>query len=127
MDSVRLDSWLNAARIFKTRSLAAKAVRGGKVKVGGESVRPSRPIRLGDRISITIPRYRRELEVLDLEAKRQSPARARELYLEHEEDIPPEDKKLMDVLRKAGPRRERGTGRPTKRERRLIEKFRGGD
>jgi len=127
MDTVRLDSWLNAARIFKTRSVAAKAVRGGKVKVGGQSVRPSRAVRPGDRISITVPRYRRELEVLDLEAKRQSPPRARELYQEHEAEIPPEERKLMDILRRAGPRREQGAGRPTKRERRLIDRFRRGE
>jgi ribosome-associated heat shock protein Hsp15 len=124
MDSARLDAWLNAARIFKTRSTAARAVRAGQVKVGGERVRPSRQLRPGDRISITIPRRRRELEVLDLEVKRQSPVRARELYREHEAEIPPEERELMEILRRAGPRRETGMGRPTKRERRILDRFR---
>jgi ribosome-associated heat shock protein Hsp15 len=64
---------------------------------------------------------------MDLEVKRQSPPRARELYKEHEADIPAEERELMDVLRRAVPRRERGMGRPTKRERRELERFRKRD
>lgn len=124
MESVRLDVWLNAARIFKTRSLAAKAIRSGHVRVDGERVRPSRLIRSGVRISITIPRRRRELDVVDLEWKRQPPARARELYEEQQAEVPEHEQELENMLRFAGPRRERGTGRPTKRERRELDRFR---
>lgn len=124
MDGARIDAWLNAARIFKTRSKAAQAVRAGQVKVDGARVRPSRLVRAGDRVSVTVPRRRRELEILDLEVKRQPPARARELYEEHEAEIPEHERELERMLRRATPKRERGSGRPTKKERRLLEKLR---
>src|SRR4051794_41192835 len=70
---VRIDKWLWAARLFKTRALAADAVKGGRVHVGGQPVKPSREVRPGDRLEVTIGQRRLVLDVLAL-AERRGPA-----------------------------------------------------
>ncbi|PHV19345.1 RNA-binding protein S4 [Janthinobacterium sp. BJB446] len=121
MTTVRLDKWLWAARFFKTRSLASEAVDTGKVKVGGERVKPARSVRVGDELAIDNGAETWEVAVLGLSDKRGSAPVARLLYGETPASIArreqlAEERKLF---------REPGTtikGRPTKRDRRQLSK-----
>ena len=116
-DNVRIDQWLCAARIFKSRTLAGRACASGHVSLNGRSVRSSHPVRIGDRLSASVPRGQLELEVIGLAHKRLGAALARALYEDHSPPPPPRDEWM--------PRRDRGAGRPTKAERRALLKFRG--
>ena len=120
MDSVRIDRWLSAARVYKSRTQATQACVGGRVKVNDESVKPHFALRVGDRVHAGTERGPRVLEVAGLAEKRLSPQLARELYVDH--SPPPEPR----PLRPSVPRRDPGAGRPTKRERRQIDRFRRG-
>jgi ribosome-associated heat shock protein Hsp15 len=120
LDSIRADKWLWAARVFKTRSLAAKACDGGKVDVNAEAAKPAKLVRAGDRVEVTLPRGRRRiLKVTAIGDRRGSAEIARELY---EDLTPPEPPRLRQA---PPPFRAPGTGRPTKRERRDIDRLRG--
>ncbi|HEX7671721.1 MAG TPA: RNA-binding S4 domain-containing protein [Polyangiaceae bacterium] len=118
MDAVRVDTWLSAARIFKSRTAARDAVLGGHVKVNGEAVKPSQAIRPGDEIRATGPRGLTIVRVLGLAEKRLSPQLARALYEDHSPPPPPKEEQM--------PRRDRGAGRPTKADRRELARFRAG-
>lgn len=123
--SIRIDQWLWAARLYKTRSLANQACRGGKVQVEGAAVKPARPLRENEVVEIKQPPILRQYRVKNLAAKRVSAALARELV----EEITPaaELEKLAlarrDPLGLVFASRDRGSGRPTKKERRELEKF----
>jgi ribosome-associated heat shock protein Hsp15 len=117
MDWVRVDRWLCAARIYKSRTQASDACGGGHVSVNGATVRASHPVRIGDRVRALAPRGQVVLEVAGIEDKRQSPARARELYVDHSPPPPPREARVAI--------RPRGAGRPTKAERRATDKLRG--
>ena len=118
--SARLDRWLWAARFYKSRSLAHAACNGGKVDVNGQAAKPSRAVRPGDRIRLTLGEWRREVVVKDLRERRGPAAEARALYEDLSPPPPPRAKRLLPpVLRPVG------LGRPTKRERRRIERLRG--
>ena len=120
MQSVRLDKWLWAARVFKTRSLAAAACDGGKVDVNEQSAKPARALRPGDLVRVTLPQGRRRiLRVAVLDDRRGPAGVARTLY---EDLTPPEPPRPRGG---APPRRGPGAGRPTKRERREIGRLRG--
>ena len=115
--SIRIDRWLWAARAFRSRSLAARACDGGHVTVNGASAKPHKPVRTGDLIVITERGGQRQWRVIDL-AERRGPATvARTLY----EDLTPIPR--PQPADPAMPRRERGAGRPTKRERRRMERY----
>jgi len=116
MDSVRIDRWLCAARVYRSRSQATDACAGGHVRVNGELVRASRMIRVGDEVSALAPRGPVVLEVVALADKRLGPPKARELYADHSPPPPPREERVAI--------RARGAGRPTKAERRAIEKLR---
>jgi ribosome-associated heat shock protein Hsp15 len=119
-ESVRLDRWLWAARFYKTRSLAHAACEGGKVDVNGQAAKPSRSVRIGDRIRVTLGEWRRELTILALGERRGPAPEARALYQDLSPPPPPRARRLLPpVLRTAG------LGRPTKRERRLLDRVRG--
>lgn len=118
-DSIRIDKWLWAARAFKTRSLAAAACDGGKVDVNGEAAKPAKPLRGGERLEITIPNGRRILKVVALSERRGPASEAQKLY---EDLTPPAPPRLRQAK---PPYREPGAGRPTKRERREIDRLRG--
>jgi ribosome-associated heat shock protein Hsp15 len=119
-DSIRLDKWLWAARVFKTRSLASTACDGGKVDINAETAKPARRVRAGDRIEVTLPRGRRRiLKVTAVGDRRGSADAARRLY---EDLTPPEPPRPRQA---PPPFRAPGAGRPTKRERREIERLRG--
>ncbi len=120
---VRVDRWLNAARVFGSRELAAEACDGGKVDVSGTRAKPHKLVGPGDLLKVTAPRGELILKVAKVAEKRLSPPLARELY----EDLspPPEarPKPMGELPLPDIPRRERGAGRPTKRERRVIDKW----
>lgn len=119
-DSIRADKWLWAARVFKTRSLATRACDGGKVDINAEAAKPAKLVRAGDRVEVTLPRGRRRiLKVTAIGDRRGSAEIARELY---EDLTPPEPPRLRQA---PPPFRAPGTGRPTKRERRDIQRLRG--
>ena len=119
MDDVRLDKYLWAVRVFKTRSDAAEAIRNNKVTVNGSSAKPSREVKIGDRISVRRQAVTYSYKVLDLVSSRQ-PAKNVPAYCL---DITPQEE--LDKLNV--PRetifvfRDRGAGRPTKKERRELD------
>jgi ribosome-associated heat shock protein Hsp15 len=114
--SVRIDSWLNAARIYKSRSVAQEACTGGHVRVNGQAVRASHAVRVGDEVSASAPRGEVVLEIKALGEKRLAADKARELYLDHSPPPPPREPRFAP--------RERGAGRPTKADRRATDKLR---
>ena len=117
--SPRVDKWLWAARFFKTRSLAAAACAGGKVDVNDEAAKPAKAVRAGDLLRITLPREKRIVKVLALADTRGPAPTARALYEDLTPPAPPR------VRRAPPPYRPPGAGRPTKRERRELERLRG--
>jgi ribosome-associated heat shock protein Hsp15 len=116
---VRVDQWLCAARLYKSRTQARDACLGGHVKLNGVAVKPSQDVKVGDEVHAVAPRGQFVGKVLAVAAKRLSPPLARELYEDHSPPPPPKEERM--------PRRDRGAGRPTKHERRALERFRGED
>jgi ribosome-associated heat shock protein Hsp15 len=118
MSGVRIDKWLWAARFYKSRSLAAGACTGGKVDVNGDTAKPSRMVRPGDLLRVTLPRARRIVRVTALAERRGGAPEAALLY----DDLTP-----PPAPREARPAptayRPPGAGRPTKRERRRIDRL----
>jgi len=121
---VRLDKWLQVARAFKTRSQATRACNLGRVRVNGAIAKPHRPLRLEDRVEITQRDWERILVVKELREKTLPKAEAPRVY---EDLTPPPPKKdpLERLLSRPGVFRESGSGRPTKRDRRLNDRWRG--
>lgn len=120
-DVARVDAWLWSVRVFKTRSASTAACRAGHVKVNGERAKAAQPVRAGDEVRIRISGFDRVLEVRTTLVKRVSAVTAAESYVDNSPPLPtPEEVALA-------PRRDRGAGRPTKRERREIEKLLGRD
>jgi ribosome-associated heat shock protein Hsp15 len=121
---VRVDKWLWAARLAKTRALAAEAVKGGRVEVNGQRVKPSKDVKPGDELQITSGPYRRTVIVTAL-AERRGPAKeAALLYQETAESIAARERIAAERRLTAMPAPERG-GRPTKRDRRRLDQRRG--
>jgi ribosome-associated heat shock protein Hsp15 len=128
VESVRLDVWLDVACLFKTRSEAQKAVKGGKVDVNGNGAKPHRELRPGDEIVISRPLGRRQrIVVRALADKHIARAEARALY---EDVTPPPSKDEVEMLKMARLARPfvraPGAGAPDKRERRQIRKVKEG-
>ncbi len=120
--SVRLDKWLHVACVFKTRSQATHAVDLNRVRVNGQPVKPHRNLVLGDRIEVVQGEWIRVLVVKELRDKSVSKEEARTLY----EDLSPprpEADPLKRLMLRPPARREKGAGRPTKKERRDMEKW----
>jgi len=117
--SVRVDVWTWGVRLFATRSAATDACRAGHVRINGTRVKPAHPVKPGDSVRALTPGGERIVTVVGLTTKRTSAAIAVTNYEDH--SPPPEPK----ALRPAPIVRERGSGRPTKRDRRRVEKLRG--
>lgn len=119
---IRLDKWLWAARFFKTRQLAIEAINGGKVQVDGQRAKPSRAVRPGSRLEIHKGSLSWEIEVLAVDKQRRSATEAVKLYAEDEASR----LRRQELVRE---RRELGArpheGRPTKRDRRMLQRFTG--
>ncbi|MDX1502221.1 MAG: S4 domain-containing protein [Thermoanaerobaculia bacterium] len=122
--TVRVDKWLQVARIYRTRSQATKACQQGKVKIDGQKVKPHRAIAVGDRVEVEKGEWVRVLVVRALADRPVAKAEARELYEDLSPPPPPPDP-IRRLLRIPAVKRERGAGRPTKRERRRLERLRG--
>lgn len=123
-EKYRVDKWLFAARFFKTRSLAAEAIDRGRITVNGQRVKPAKILVIGDMLIIRINNYQYEIEVLGLSNKRGSAAIAQQLYRETEESY--RQRELLAARIKAQPQPFYTKGRPTKRDRREIERFVSG-
>lgn len=122
VEKFRIDKWLHAAHFFKTRSLAADAVERGKVQINGMRVKPSKTVTTGDKLTIRIGPYQYEIEVLALSNKRSSATEAQKLYQETEESRKAREKLTEQI--KVQSQQFYTKGRPTKRDRREIERFR---
>lgn len=120
-EKFRIDKWLWAARFFKTRSLATAAVECGKVLVNEARVKPAKSVAPGDMLDIRIGQLQFVVEVLALSGKRGSATEAQKLY--RETDDSRQRRLAIAALLKEQPPPFRLKGRPTKRDRRVIEKF----
>ncbi|MFD5452542.1 RNA-binding S4 domain-containing protein [Streptomyces sp. NPDC003470] len=118
-ESVRVDSWIWAVRLIKTRSLGATACRGGHVRVNGERVKPAHSLRVGDEVRLRHEGRERVVVVKRLIRKRVGAPIAAQCYLDNSPPPPP-----REAVAPAGIR-DRGAGRPTKRDRRELERLRG--
>jgi ribosome-associated heat shock protein Hsp15 len=122
-EKIRLDRWLWAARWFKTRALATQAVTGGKVHLNGRRVKPSADLRVGDDLRIVRAPYTFAVVVRDLSERRGRAKEAALLYEETEESREARELRRIQMRDMPGPSYE-GKGRPTKRERRKLERVR---
>lgn len=120
-ENLRIDKWLWSVRLFKTRSLAAEACRGGKIKLNGESIKPSRLLKAGDEIGFRAGLVNRTVKVIDFPVSRMSA----KLVAAYMEDLtPPEEyEKAKQVSEFEKPFFYTGKGRPTKKDRRRIDGF----
>ncbi len=120
-DEARIDKWLWAARIFKTRSIAADACKNGRVTIGGTTVKPSRPLKEGEVVSVKKPPITYSFRVLKCIEQRVGAKLLPEIY---ENVTDPKQYELLEMSRISGfVDRARGTGRPTKKERRALDEF----
>jgi len=125
-DRIRLDKWLWAARFFKTRSLAAEAIGGGKITLNGERAKPAKPVKLGDEVRVQLGPFQHVVIVRGL-SERRGPASVAQTMYEETEASRAARARLAEQLRMApaGLVYEE-KGRPTKRDRREISRFRKG-
>ena len=122
---MRLDKWLWAARFFKTRSLASDAVDGGKVKLNGASAKPAKDVKVGDRLQLRAGEQDWEVVVQGLNEQRRPAPEAQLLYQETPDSL--QQRTQATELRKLAPTPAlEQKGRPTKRDRRLLSRFRDG-
>ncbi len=124
-EGVRLDKWLKVARIFNTRSQAAKSCEEGKVKVNGMVAKPAKVLRVGDTVTVKHMHLYRTFDVLQVTTKSHSAERARDLYREHRPELSPEAQELLTLLGQNKSGRPRFKGRPTKKQRRQLDRLRG--
>jgi ribosome-associated heat shock protein Hsp15 len=120
---LRIDKWLWAARFFKTRRLAVEALESGKVLVNGQRAKPAKAVAVADVLDIRTAQQRFEVEVLGLSGRRGPAPEAQQLY--RETDASRAQREAIAAERRAQPQ-PAFKGRPTKRDRREIEKFRDG-
>ena len=120
-EEVRIDKWLWAARLFKTRAIATDAIKGGKVKINDVAVKPSREVKEGDVIQVQIEQLHKVVQVKTVIKNRVSAKQVPEVYADL---TPKEEYERIEFMRAyKSEYRDRGAGRPTKKERRLIEKL----
>jgi ribosome-associated heat shock protein Hsp15 len=125
IEGVRVDKWLWAARLLKTRSLAAEAVKGGRVQVNGQRVKPSKEVAPGDELEVTIGQVRRTVVVRAV-AERRGPAKEAVLLYEETADSIAARERQAEQRRLASPPPGADLGaRPTKRDRRRLDATRG--
>ena len=119
---MRLDKWLWAARFFKTRGLAQAAIAGGRVKLNGDRIKPAHAVRAGDALSVRVEELEWQVTVRGLSERRGPAPEAKKLYEESAASAA-ERLKLMDLRRWGTEPALQLKGRPTKRDRRLMQKF----
>lgn len=123
-EDLRIDKWLWAARFFKTRGLAREAIEGGRVLIGGDRIKPSRLVRIGDEIRVRGPEVERTVRVAGLSGMRGPAPVAQALYEETEDSVRARVEAQARRALGADPAAAIEHGRPTKRDRRLIERLR---
>lgn len=117
---VRADTYLWAIRIYKSRTLASEAIKGGKVKLNGENFKASHLVKIGEHYTCTISSVKKIIEVIDVLDKRQSYEVAKKYYIDH--SPPPEKSQtLSSAFFTVNIKRDKGSGRPTKKDRRDID------
>ena len=123
MNEARIDKWLWAARIFKTRSIAVDAIKNGRVTIQGVNVKPSRMVKVGEVVSVRKPPVTYSFKILKTIEQRVGAKLIPEVY----ENVTPADQyELLEMNRISGfINRQRGTGRPTKKDRRQLDEFVG--
>ena len=120
-EGVRIDKWLWAVRVFKTRSQATEACKKGRVEIGDLPVKPSRDVHPGEVVKVRKPPYARSLKVLALAEKRMSAKLAADFV---EDVTPAEEFEILEMQKQMNRNsRDRGAGRPTKKERRKLDDF----
>ena len=119
---MRLDKWLWAARFYKTRSLAQQAIAAGQVRRGGDRVKPAQEVKPGDTVVVRKAEYQWEVSVLALSDRRGPAAEAQKLYAETPESRAERERRL-DLRRWGAEPASALKGRPTKRDRRLLDKL----
>jgi ribosome-associated heat shock protein Hsp15 len=119
MDSTRVDKWVWAIRLYKTRSDATDGCRGGHVKVNGATAKPATTVQAGDRVHVRVHDRDHDVEVVQVIDKRVGAAVAATCFVDHSPPPPPREERL------AVAERDRGAGRPTKRDRRDLDRWRG--
>ena len=117
MESTRVDRWLWSVRLYKTRSEATAGCRGGHVRLNGRVAKPASQVRVGDRVEARVHRRERVVEVTRVIDTRVGAAIAAECYIDHSPRPTVEASPVAP--------RKRGSGRPTKRERRQLDRWRG--
>ena len=121
MEEARIDKWLWAARIFKTRTIAADACKNGRVTIEGVNVKPSRMVMVGETVSVRKPPITYSFRILKTIEQRVGAKLLPEIY---ENVTAPEQYELLEMTRISGfVDRARGTGRPTKKDRRSLDAF----
>lgn len=121
---MRLDKWLWVARFFKTRSLAAEAIDGGKVKINGHAVKRAREVQVGDRVDLTLGQDSRTVTIAGLAMQRRPAPEAQALYEETADSL--QRRAAAAEARRLGPAPGADSqGRPTKRARRQLQRFFG--
>ncbi len=120
-EAVRIDKWLWAVRVFKTRTVASEACKKGRIVIGNSTVKPSRMIRIGEIVQVKKPPVTYSFKVLDLSQKRMGA----KLVPEFMENVTPaEEYEVLELNKLSGfVDRQRGSGRPTKKDRRDLEQF----
>ena len=122
-ESVRIDKWLWAVRVFKTRTIASEACKKGRVLIDNNSVKPSRMIRIGEIVQVKKPPVTYSFKVLDIAQKRMG-AKLVAGFMENA--TPSEEYEVLEMNKLSGfIDRQRGSGRPTKKDRRDLEDFTG--
>ena len=121
IEEVRVDKWLWAARFFKTRSLATEAINGGRVHLNGQRIKPSRKLKVNDTLSISIGQVEKVVIVLGLSDRRGPASIAQSLNEETAESIQKREEKKQ--LMASQPQMDRFWGKPNKKDRRDIRKF----
>jgi ribosome-associated heat shock protein Hsp15 len=121
MNEVRIDKWLWAVRLFKTRSIAIEACKKGRISIKGVTIKPSRTIKIGDVIEVRRPPVIYSFEVLNLSENRMGA----KLVPDFMKDVtPPSQLEILEMSKISGfVDRARGTGRPTKKDRRDLDQF----
>ncbi len=121
MENLRLDKWLWAARFFKTRSMCTEAIAGGRVHIDGQRVKPGRKIAIGMSVSVTLGQIEKTVIIKALHDRRASATIAQSLYEETEESLAKLE--AHKALMKSAPEVDRALGRPNKKDRRDMRKF----
>ncbi len=119
---VRADTYLWAIRMYKSRTLASDAIKGGKVKLEGSNFKPSHEVKIAERYTLTIGTIKKIIEVKDLIDKRGSFEIAKNYYIDFS-PVVDKNTKLQSLFFETNIMRDKGTGRPTKKDRRDIDSF----